>query len=195
MWLGCLIVAAASAELLVAGCSSPHGGNTLPAATTRTTRTTFVRVATTTTVPFITYHVRKGDTLTRLANHYRVPTSSIMRLNHITNPDVLTEGQLLRIPPAPPLKLAITPTTGSQGQAFQLTLTGAPPSEAVTFEVHSPRATFTGPPHIATADGTLTATYQTGTGDPPGTFTVVAKRGTRPISQATFVLRASTPST
>lgn len=194
MWLGCVTVAAVSAEFL-AGCSAARSGNTLPAATTRTTPTTFVRVATTTTAPFVTYHVRKGDTLTRLADHYRVSTSSIMRLNHITNPDLLTEGQTLRIPPAPPLKLAITPTAGSQGQAFQLKLTGAPPSEAITFEVHSPRATFTGPPHIATADGTVTATYQTGPGDPTGTFTVVAKGRAVPISQATFVLLASTAPT
>ncbi len=191
--MGCVIVAAACGGL-IAGCSKSNSGRTLPRAPP-TTSTTSVRVVTTTTVPFVIYRVHRGDTLSKIANQYRVSASSIIVVNHIANPDLLTEGQTLRIPPAPPLKLVIAPPIGSQGQAFQLMLTGAPPSEQITFEVHSPRATFTGPPHIVSTYGTVTATYQTGLGDPTGTFTVIAKGTAGPISHATFVVSASTPIT
>ena len=160
-----------------------------------TTTSSVVTVVTTTTVPFTAYRVKAGDTLTKIARQFRVSESSIVALNHIANPDVLAEGRTLRIPPPPPLTFTVKPHRGTVGQAFQLTLTGAPPNEPVTFEVHSPSGTFTGPQHIATADGTVTAAYQTAEGDAAGTYTVVARGTTGPIRNATFVVTPSTPPT
>jgi LysM repeat protein len=139
--------------------------------------------------------VKQGDTLTKIANQYRVSASSIAALNHITNPDLLAEGRSLRIPPAPPLRLTITPHRGTQGAAFQLTLTGAPPGAPVMFEVHGPSGTYTGPQHIASAAGTVSASYQTGQGDATGTYIVVAKGNAGPMSNSTFIVAASTPVT
>jgi LysM repeat protein len=180
-------VAAAVAAALLAGCSHPSPRSLPP-----TTSSTVKRLATTTTVPFSTYRVRRGDTLTKIARRYRVSTSSIVALNHISNPDLLSEGLTLKIPPTPPLKLEVTPATGTLGQAFQLMLTGAPPNGPITFAVHSPTGTFTGPQHIASADGSVSATYQTGPSDAAGTYIVVAKGSTGPISHATFVVSPKT---
>jgi LysM repeat protein len=143
----------------------------------------------------VRYRVRSGDTLTKIARLYRIPASSIVALNHISNPDAIAEGQVLRIPPAPPLRLVVTPRTGTQGQAFHLNLTGAPPNEQITFDVRSPSGTFTGPPHVVNADGTVSATYQTGSSDPPGKYTVSANSKAGPITSATFVVKAATPVT
>jgi LysM repeat protein len=177
---------------MLAGCGhSSHSA--LPPATT--TSTTARPVTTTTTVPAVTYRVRQGDTLNKIASQHRVSPSSIMALNHMTNPDVLAEGTVLKIPPVPPLKLVVTPRTGTQGQAFHLQLTGAPPNEQITFEVHSKSGVYTGPPHVVDAYGTVSATYQTATSDPAGRYIAVAKSGANPISRATFVVTASPPIT
>jgi LysM repeat protein len=185
-------VAVAVAGVMLAACGHASHRALPPAPTTSST---VKRVVTTTTVPLTTYTVRRGDTLTTIANRFRIPALSIVALNHIANPDVLAEGRVLRIPPAPPLRLVVTPHTGTQGQAFHLTLTGAPPNQQVTFEVHKPGGIFTGPPHDVNPDGTVSATYQTGLTDPPGRYTVVAKGRAGPITRATIVVKASTPPT
>ncbi len=178
---------------VLAGCGHASRPSLSPAPTSSTTARAVK--TTTTTVPFVSYRVRRGDTLTTIARLYRVSPSSIVALNHISNPDLLAEGRTLRIPPAPPLNLVVTPRTGPQGRAFHLKLTGAPPDEQVTFEVHGPKGTFTGPPHTVNAEGTVDATYQSGLSDPPGTYIVVAKGGGGPIRNATFVVSASPPAT
>jgi LysM repeat protein len=185
------LVAVAVAGALLAGCSHASRRALPPS----TTSPTVAPVATTTTVPYVIYRVRPGDTLSKIAGQYRVSASSIAALNHISNPDLLAEGRTLKIPPAPPLELAVRPATGTLGEAFRLTLTGAPPNEPVTFEVHSPRGTFTGPQHIASADGTVSATYQTGSSDATGTYIVVARGNAGPITNAKFVVTVSTPAT
>jgi LysM repeat protein len=186
------LVVVALGAAAVAGCGHAARRAQAPPPPSSTT----ARVATTTTtVPFATYRVRPGDTLTKIAMQYRVSPSSIVTLNHIANPDLLAEGRILRIPPAPPLALVVKPRAGTQGQAFQLVLTGAPPGEGVTFEVHSPKDTFTGPQHVVSQDGSVTAAYQTAFGDAVGKYTVVARGKAGPIADATFVLSASTPVT
>ena len=178
---------------LLVGCTH-SARRSLPPATSSTTlgRTA---ATTTTTLPYVTYRVRPGDSLTQIASRYRVSPLLIASLNHLSNPDLLAEGQVLKIPPAPPLRLAVRPRMGTQGQAFQIVLTGAPPGGPITFEVHSPTSDFTGPQHVASADGTVNATYQTGANDAAGTYTVVAKGNTGPIGTTTFVVLASTPVT
>jgi len=146
-------------------------------------------VTTTTTV---TYRVKHGDTLSSIARRFRVAVSAITSANHITNPDRLPEGQTLRIPPRPPLGLVVTPTSGPPGQAFQLRLTGARPSETITFEVDAPKGKFTGPPHTADAGGSVTATYQTSINDPAGTFNVIAHGNAGTTARVTFAVAATT---
>src|SRR5205823_3805623 len=117
---------------------------------------------------------KRGDTLTTIANQFRISISAIVARNHLANADQLHEGQTLVIPPVPPRKLIVRPRTGQPGQAFHLALTGAVPSETIKFEIASPKARYTGGPHTASADGVVIATYQTAQSDPPGTYTVTA---------------------
>ncbi len=162
--------------VLASACHDSHGArpsnvgvgqsSTLPIASKTTT--------TTTAVPPVFYVVEQGDTLTAIAQHFRVSVNAIVKANHLGNPDDVAAGRRLRIPSPLPVKLVVTPSAGSPGQSFQLRLTGAQPNELVTFEVRSSTHTFTGPPHQASADGTVTATYNAGASDPTGTFEVRA---------------------
>jgi LysM repeat protein len=157
-----------------------------------TTVSAAVVTTTTTTAPAVIYVVKAGDTLTTIAQRFRVPISAIVKFNRLANPDRLTEGQRLRIPPAPPLKLSVKPSVGPPGKTFQLRLTGARPSERVTFEIRSPnKGNFTGPPHSASPDGVVTATYRTGSADPAGTFEVIASGNEGTNARAIFVVKAS----
>jgi len=146
---------------------------------------------TTTTAPLIIYRVKRGDSLTKIANHFRVPISAIVSRNQIANPDRLTEGQTLLIPPAPPLKLIVTPREGQPGQAFQLKLTGAVPSETIRFEIDSATRKHTGGPHTASADGAVTATYQTDLAGPTGIYIVTATGNLGTTVRAGFVVVAA----
>jgi glyoxylase-like metal-dependent hydrolase (beta-lactamase superfamily II) len=62
------------------------------------------------------------------------------------------------------------------------------PAEKVTFRITTPSGAFTGPPHVATPDGKVTANYAPGAGDPTGTYTIVASGGLGTTAQATFVV-------
>jgi len=156
--------------------------------------TTTTHPTTTTTGPPFLYQVRPGDTLSGLTARFRVAELVIMARNHLTKPDLLREGQVLRIPWAPPLTLTITPPHGRASQAFHFTLRGAVPSETITFTIVSPTGRYTGAPHI-TPDGTVTATYQTTVGDPAGMRTVLAigDMGTNVTAQFDVTAAPSAP--
>ena len=66
----------------------------------------------------------------------------------------------------------VTSPKDKRGSAFQLKLTGAVPSETIKFEIDSAAWKYTGGPHTASADGTVTATYQTALGGPTGNYNV-----------------------
>ncbi len=175
---------------LTAGCAtSPRSSDHAQAVTTtRSTTTSSIRTTTTTTIPTVTYQVQRGDTLTKIAQHFHVSISALMSANQITNADQLTAGQTLQIPPAPPVKLTVDPPEGPAGSAFHLALTGAIPNETITFQIHSPTGTYTGGPHTATADGRVTATY---TPDPTatiGTYTVIATGNLGTNTRAGFIV-------
>jgi LysM repeat protein len=148
---------------------------------------------TTTTGP-MAYVVKRGDTLTSIARQFGVSVASIVSLNQLASADQITEGQTLEIPAVPPVVLKIAPAEAQAGTAFVLSLTGAQPSENVTFKVMFPDGTsFTGASHAAGTDGTVTATYNSSSNDIAGTYTVVAHGDQNTTAQATFVLDASTP--
>jgi len=186
------LTAAIACAALLAGCSTSasrsarHVGTA--AHTTASTTTT-----TTTTTPLITYRVKRGDRLATIANRFRVSIAAIVFVNHVADPNRLTEGQVLMIPPTPPLMLVVTPSEGQPGRAFQLNLTGANPSEVITFEIDSPTGKYTGGPHLASADGAVTATYQTSLANPIGAYKVIANGHQGTTAQASFrVVTAST---
>jgi LysM repeat protein len=196
---GTLIVrltVAATCVALMAACTD-SGGTRHSAATVPSTvsTSTTAKATTTTTTPHNTYRVKPGDTLTKIANHFRVSISTIVARNHIANPDQLHEGQTLVIPPAPPRKLIVSPRMGQPGQAFQLTLTGAVPSETIKFEIDSPKSKYTGGPHTASPDGAVIATYQSAFNDPPGVYNVTATGNRGTTVRATFAIAPATTNT
>jgi len=149
---------------------------------------------TTTTAPSTNYQVKRGDTLGAIARQFGVPIDAIVAANHLTSQDQLAQGQVLVIPPPPPVQLEVTPAGGQPGATIQLKLTGAKASETVTFEVDSPSGKkFTGPPHTPAADGSVTANYQTTPQDPPGTYQVGAKGSAGTNAQSTFQLTPPPP--
>jgi LysM repeat protein len=177
--------------VLVVACGGSHRSSGRGTTSSTRSATTAAAPTTPTTAPAITYHVKRGDTLSAIANHFGIPVSVIVSLNHVTNPDRLTEGQTLTIPPAPPLQLVVTPTKGEPGQGFELKFTGVKPSEVVTFEIDSPRGKYKGHPHTASTAGIVSATYQTAPTDQPGNYTVIATGNQGSTARALFVVAPS----
>ncbi len=179
-------LAVAVCAALLAACGGGGGDEKGASDAKGTTSTT--GPTTTTTAPAITYTVQRGDTLTTISKKFGVPISVIVATNKLANPDQLTEGQTLTIPPTPPVQLVITPPSGNPGSLFQFELTGAKPQENVTFEITSPNGKFTGPPHTVGADGVVKAAYRTEAIAVAGTYTVVAKGSAGTTAQATFTV-------
>jgi len=129
--------------------------------------------------------------LSAIARRFHVAVSAIESENHLANPDVVAAGATLRIPHAPAVALTVDPALGPHGRAFTIHLTGAIPSEMVTFEIDSPSGKYSGAPHAAGDDGSVTTTYQTASTDPTGPYTVNAHgdQGTR--AKDTFFVTAS----
>jgi LysM repeat protein len=175
--------------VLIAGCSMGSTARSVATTTSRPTPTT-PGPTTTTTLPSIRYQVRRGDSLIQIANRFHEPLVAIMRRNRIANQDHLAEGQTLVITPFAGLALVVTPPQGRPGRAFHLALRGATPAETITFQIDSPAGTYTGGPHTAAANGTVTATYQPAPGDPIGVYHVTAKGTLGTTIQATFRLVA-----
>lgn len=149
---------------------------------------------TTTTAPSIRYRIKRGDTLTRLAERFGVSILDIVSANHLANPDNLTEGRTLVIPPAPPLTLTVTPAQGAPGDTFHFLLNGGRPGETITFTITSPAGTYTGAPHIASPRGVVDATYNSDFGARTGRYTVVA-RGSRGATRRTTFTVTAPPTT
>ena len=149
---------------------------------------------TTTTAPSINYQVKGGDTLGAISRHFGVPIDAIVAANHLASQDQLAAGQVLVIPPPPPVQLSVSPTDGQPGATIQLKLTGAKSSETITFHVDGPGGKkFSGPPHTPEPDGSVTANYQTTPQDPPGDYQVGATGSAGTNAQATFRLTPPPP--
>jgi hypothetical protein len=196
-----LAATVAGAALVAAGCG---GGKHQTTATTRPAPT----IATTTTAPFSTYVVQAGDSLGLIAKRLNVPLSTILALNHFPDPNRIAAGQVLTLPPTtttttvstttttlPPTtrstsasgRLTVSPVRGRAGTTFTLKVTGAQPTETVTFEIDSPNGNkFTGPPHPAGPDGSVSASYFTQQVDPVGTYNVIATGNQGTTTTASF---------
>ena len=148
---------------------------------------------TTTTSGPMSYQVQRGDTLTVIARRFGVSIDTIVSTNQLPNQDSLSIGQVLKIPPAPPVTLVVTPATTSGGRSVQIELGGAKRSEAVTFKIDSPTGSFTGPSHIAQEDGTVTTRYTPPLDATPGTYAVSASGNQGTTAQASFQVEAPNP--
>jgi LysM repeat protein len=189
---------AAVVTALVAACgttTSSSGERAHDTTTAPHVATTTAAPTTTTTVPQqISYQVKRGDTLSAIAKRFKVPVTSIITLNQLAQPDRLTEGQMLQIPPVPPVTIVITPTSGVQGKEFNIALTGAKAAEKISFIIAFPGGTYSGRPHSADADGAVTTFYATESFDPVGTYSVTARGDMGSTATANFVvLPAPTP--
>jgi LysM repeat protein len=143
--------------------------------------------APTTTAP-TTYTVRRGDTLTSIARQFQVRVSALRTANpQLKNPDNLVEGQVLTIPTSTRPVLTVT---APPDQPFQLqfALTNAVPGEQVTFVVSTPQGSFTGPPHVADANGGVTAVYDAG--GLAGDYSVLAQGAQGTVAHAQFHIDA-----
>jgi LysM repeat protein len=144
----------------------------------RATTTTTTRPPTTTTSKprgTVQYTVQQGDTLSAIARRFHTSTGAIVLTNKLLTPDRLTVGQVLTIPPEVPIRLTVKPAKVPPGGTADLALRGAQPGERITFQIQTPTGSFTGPAHVAAADGTVTTTYSVNATDQAGTYLVVAR--------------------
>jgi hypothetical protein len=114
--------------------------------------------------------------------------AAIEAAHHLTDPNALQPGEVLRFPPAPPFALTVQPSEGPAGTAFELRRTGVPPTATVTFSIAADgHAAYTGPPHTPAPDGSVSATYQTWPSDPTGAYVVLAHASNGKGAFATFL--------
>jgi LysM repeat protein len=115
-----------------------------------------------TTAGPVVYLVQRGDTLTQIAHRFQTTVSAITSGNQLTDPDNLTEGQRLMIPTAASVHLVAQVLAAGDGPGFRLRVTGMSASEPITFTIDSPDGTtYTGAPHVASATGKVSTTYDT----------------------------------
>jgi LysM repeat protein len=184
-----MVVALAALVMADGGSEARRSGARSRSARSKAAPTT--GAASTTTGSPIAYQVKRGDTLTAIATRFGVSTAAIVAANQIADQDHLAEGQSLLIPSRPPVRLVIAPSKTTVGGSVRLKLTGAKPSEIVIFEVDSPSGKFTGSPHTASDDGTVTAKYEPALADPAGTYSVIAKGNQATTAQASFRVDAA----
>jgi LysM repeat protein len=134
---------------------------------------------TTTTTPPATYVVQRGDTLTEIAKQFHTSVGAIVSTNQLDDPDDLTEGQQLTMPPASAVRIDAKMVDDGSGAAVGLTLVGAEPSELVTFVITLPDgSTYTGTPHSASVYGVVTTKYTAELANGVYTVTGTGERGT-----------------
>ncbi len=139
--------------------------------------------------------VQKGNTLTSLARFFGLSIDALASANHLSTTATLTVGETLLIPPRQPVQLGVSPGDGSAGTQFTFTLTGAQPNETIIFQIDAPGGDkFTGPPHTAAQDGSVSAMYQSSVSDAAGTYTIIAGGNAGTSAQATLRIDATPPS-
>ncbi len=64
--------------------------------------------------------VKHGETLSKIAHHYRVTMERLMTLNHLSNPNMIVTGQTLHLPDRTKLRMAhyIESTGVNDGMIF-----------------------------------------------------------------------------
>ena len=191
-----LALIAMSAIAMVAVFQLSRLGGTRATPTERGARPTVTTTPSSTPAPAPTtgsptqYLIMQGDTITSIARQFGVTAGAIVAANQLADPDQLTVGQALVIPPRPPVQLLVDPVTTTPGVSVRFRLGGAKPEEQVTFTVHCPSGQFTGPPHAAADDGTVTASYTPQADARPGVCTVTGSGDGGTGAQAEFRIDA-----
>ncbi len=150
--------------------------STLPSTTSTTVR------------PEMNYTITRGQNLTALARVFGVSKAAIIESNPGLEADRLVEGQTIVIPSPIPVGLAVKPRKTVVGGSIDIKLKGAKELELVRFQIDRPTGPFIGPAHTATEGGVVTASYELGIADPPGTYTVTAAGDQGTSVQATFIV-------
>jgi LysM repeat protein len=189
----CGVAGLTAAVLLVACSGGGGGGGGGNAKSTKTTASTTTAGTTTTTAGPTNYVVQRGDTLTSIARKFNISLAAILGANQLKDPDHLSEGQSLVIPPPLPVAITISPPSGAAGTDFEFKVTGLKAGETAQFAIDGPGTKFTGPPHSAT-DGVATATYQSGLDAKSGTYNVAAIGSQGTTASASFQVTGSTTS-
>jgi LysM repeat protein len=106
------------------------------------------------------YTVQAGDTLSSIARTYNISLAELQNINGITNPDVVTPGQVLKVPGAGAASAGTAGTTAgttsgtTAGAATSVPVPTAPPAGAMTTYTVQPGDTLG---RIAQRYGTTTA--------------------------------------
>jgi len=167
---------------------APDRTGDVPRANAAASAASAASAATTTTAGPTTYTVRRGDTLTSVAQQFGVRVSDLRAANtQLADPDNLVEGDVLTIPLSSKPALTATSAVDSPFQ-LQFQLTGARPGEQVVFIVATPDGSFTGPAHIADNAGMVTAAYDAG--GVAGDYLVLAKGTQGSVARADFHINA-----
>jgi lipoprotein YgeR len=116
------------------------------------------------------YRVQAGDTLNKIARQHNTSVSALMRLNGLSNPNRISQGQLLRVDGA---ATAAAPSTAPRTAARTDSGRPTPPSASAVAAVRGLKL-------IWPADGTLTQRYN---GKSSKGLTIVNKAGT-PVKAA-----------
>ena len=137
--------------------AAPSGSST--GSTARSKRVKPLSPSSTTTTPGpITYQVKRGDNLTAPPDSV-TPSALVAQPSREWRP--VNRGADTEIPRRPPIQLVVTPHA-APGDAVTFEPDGRSGRETITFEVDAPGGgKFTGPPHTAADDGSVSATYQT----------------------------------
>src|SRR5262249_34124430 len=106
--------------------------------------------------------------------HFGITVAAIVTANTLANPDSLSLGQTLDIPPPPPVELIVSPTSVTPGTTVQFDFSGAKPGERVTFTLAGPMGPFTEPAHAASEDAKVPTSYTPAYYATPGDVTVSA---------------------
>jgi len=97
--------------------------------------------------------------------------------------------------PSTGASLRISPATGAAGTAFTFTASGFQPGETVHFQITPPDGkTTTGPAHVASSSGVVSATYKTSSTSPRGTYSVTGTGDRGGHVQAHFAVTAASAS-
>ena len=174
--------------LVLAACTSDADNRAKDRKSPRSTTTTAPASTTSTTAGPITYTVKRGDNLSAIARFFHVSVDALLFTNNLPSPDRIEEGQVLQIPPSPPVTITVNPPSAAANTVFEISLAGGIPGEAVKFAIQSPDGgVFEGQPHAVPTEGSVTASYRSA-GEPPGTFTVTATGDRGTSATATFVV-------
>jgi LysM repeat protein len=123
-WRAATSAVIGASVLAIAACGSDDNPSTKVTTTTAPlVTTTTLPPETTTTVP-TEYIVQKGDSLGKIAKKFNVTVADLVVLNAIANPDKISEGQRLKIPPPAGAATTVAPPPATTTAPAPATTTG-----------------------------------------------------------------------